>query len=119
MEDVAPFMMVVCIVFIACATGIAKKYLDYLTLRASSSQAGKVAPHGVDVNVASELRAIREELSQLRQQQANTILNLDTTLDTVSERVARLESARGVVTTPVVAPATEEPEILLAGRRAG
>ena len=68
-----PFSMVVAIVFIGCVTGIAHSLIE--------SRVKIAKARGVENDaVAGELRALREEVRQLREQHADAILSFDTTL---------------------------------------
>jgi len=62
------------------------------------------APKGLDT-VLSELQALRQETRQLRQQNNDVILALDTSLHRVEKRLERLETL-----TPLAPPAADPPE---------
>jgi hypothetical protein len=81
-------VMIVSIVAIGCATGVVLTLLN--TIRAAFTRR---AVKGQD-ELVGELRSLREEVKQLRQQNNDVILNFDTTLQRVDRRLTHLETSR-------------------------
>src|SRR4051794_2020441 len=80
--------MVVSIVALGCGTGIACSFLA--TIRTALTRR---LERGKD-DLLAEIRALRDEVRQLRQQNNEVILSLDTGLDHVSRRVTHLEGTQ-------------------------
>jgi hypothetical protein len=87
-----PFIMIVLVVFIGCATGVitnalglAKSFLDKKLkieeLRAQNSEAA----------LQESLRHAHEEMAQLRQSTTDVILSFDSTLQRLDDRLQNVE----------------------------
>ena len=77
--------MIVAIVAIACGTGISVTFLQ--TVRAAFER----KPQRHSDAVVEEMRALRDEVRQLRSENSARVLNLDTTLESLDQRLSRLE----------------------------
>ncbi len=94
------FEMIVSVVGIACSTGILVKLFE--TVQAAIVK----RPSRNSEQVVEGLRAMRDEVRQLRAENSANVLNLDSTLETLDQRLTRLE-LRGT---------TAEPERMRVGR---
>jgi hypothetical protein len=90
------FTMIVAVVGIGCFTGIIHRYLE-----TKLQIARALAEKGSD-SVAAELKALREEVRQLREQNADLILSFDTTLQRLGAASASLP-ARAAAAPPAEA----------------
>jgi len=79
------------IVGIGCATGVTLAFVEYLKVHAQA--AAKLGRSGADA-ILAELRALREEVSQLRQQNNDVVLTLDTSVHRLEQRVTALQPGR-------------------------
>lgn len=80
---------IVAVVAIGCGTGMVWMFFE--TVKAAvSGRANKKQEALVD-----EVRALRQEVAALRQQNNDLILNFDSTLSRVDRRVEHLEARRG------------------------
>jgi hypothetical protein len=95
----------VAIVGIGCATGVTVQFLEYLKVRAhATAQFGRTSAD----TLLAELRALREEVSQLRQQNNDVVLSLDTTVHRLEQRVSSLDPGRRAAA-GVLQPAEGDP----------
>ena len=76
----------VAIIGIACGTGIVWMFFE--TVKAAVSGRGNRKQD----ELVTEIRALRQEVGVLRQQNNDLILNLDTSLQRVDRRVEHLET---------------------------
>lgn len=77
--------MIVAIVAIACGTGIVVTFLH--TIKAAFLRRGQNEP----ASLVNEIRALREEVQHVRQQNNDVILSLDSQVRTLDRRMDRLE----------------------------
>lgn len=85
--------MIVAIVGIGCVTGILTRFID--TIKAGlTRRTGKA-----ETELLAELKALREVIRQLRHQNNDAILGLDTTVQRLDHRLTYLED-RTIAGTP-------------------
>jgi len=84
------FEMVVAVVALGCTSGLVKAWIDSRVAIAKARGA-----QGNDA-VAAELRALREEVRQLREQHHDAILSFDTTLRQLGSPTASTQSQQPV-----------------------
>jgi len=101
------FEMVSLIVAIGCGTQVVCKFLD--VAKAAVSKGSK--KQGQE-ELLKELRALRGEISQVRSQNNDVVLNLDTTVQRLEHRLDHLESRAHLP-----ASSSSEQEQLLIQRR--
>jgi hypothetical protein len=83
--------MIVAIVGMGCGTGITMAF--FRTVRAALERRGSRGQE----SVTDEMRMLRDEIRQLRQQNHDLVLGFDTTLQRVDHRLTYLET-RGTFT---------------------
>jgi hypothetical protein len=103
MQDEA---MVVAIVAIGCGTGLCALIIN--TIRAAIVR----APQRGQGELVDELRSLRAEVNQLRQQNNDVLLSLDTAVDRMDRRLTHVET-RGQLGGP---QAGEEPALVRPAR---
>lgn len=79
----------VAIIAIGCGTGIVWMFFETVKAAFNGRSSKK------QVELVQEVRALREEVAALRQQNNDLILNFDSTLSRVDRRVEHLETRRG------------------------
>ena len=102
-----PFSMVVAIVTISCGTGVVVKVVEAVQAIATNR------PRKRDGELLQEVRALREEIRQLRSVNNDVVLTLDTTVQRIDRRIAHLESRASLG----AGASVEEPVEQLAVRR--
>ena len=85
-EAMDPFTMIVAIVALGCGTRVICTFLG-----TTRSRAGKRS-RKEEQALLREMQALREEIRQLRHQNNDTILNLDTTIQRVEHRLTHMEA---------------------------
>lgn len=94
-----PFEMVIMIVAIGCATAVVGQVIDaakaYLVLRAKRGS--------IDPELQQTLRAVREEMAQLRQSSHDVVLTFDATLQRLDARLRHVEQQGLATGRPAVA----------------
>ena len=78
--------MVVAIVAIGCGTGLCALVIN--TIRAALVR----GPRRGEAELLNEVRSLRAEVSQLRQQNNDVILSLDTAVDRLDRRLSHVET---------------------------
>ena len=98
--------MVVAIVAIGCGTGLCALVIN--TIRAALVR----GPRKGETELLTEVRSLRAEVNQLRQQNNDVILSLDTAVDRMDRRLTHVET-RGHLAAP---QSGEEPTLVRPAR---
>jgi hypothetical protein len=115
---VNPFEMVVIVVGIACGTAVVGQVVDafkaYLVTRAKRGS--------LDPAVHETLKAVRDEIAQLKHSSNDVVLTFDATLQRLDARLQHLEqqalaSGRPAATLPSTAPARAAEEQITVNAR--
>jgi len=102
----SPFEMVVMVVAIGCATGLIGQLIDAW----KTTMVTRVKRGTLDPSLHETLKAVREEMAQLRRSSSDVVLTFDATLQRLDARLQHLEqraleSGRPAATLPSAPPA--------------
>jgi hypothetical protein len=83
-------ILALCMIITFCVTGTV--ITSAVVFKDAIAERLRGRAPGLDRELVGEMKALREELARLRQQNNDLMLGVDTTLESVNRRLAHLES---------------------------